>query len=277
MQQAGAVAAMRGAAGLDPYDTSRDTHQYRPPAPSGPAPIRPGTTISGNPGWEGDIGWQEANSWALKQRQQADAQYAYELGNLRTSTGLYDAKGGLIDQSKVEQLNPFSQAAMLRRAWREAQTGTLNSYAAAGQLYSGALKNAAGVSGADPRDQLYQDQRGGYNSFNYHEGVDSLKSQFNERRGDLDRWRLGVYGDIDERLLDTAPEARERWLASRPPAVTTTAPPRVAPTHGPDQPGMTDVFSNATRPPKPNRAPRQGFRWQWNGSRWVQVRRTPSR
>jgi hypothetical protein len=43
--------------------------------------------------------------------------------------------------------NPFSQAAMLKRNYDQAQTGNTNSYAARGQLYSGALQNAQNESG----------------------------------------------------------------------------------------------------------------------------------
>jgi hypothetical protein len=254
----------------------------QPPA-SAPAPApAPGPT----PGWEGDLGYQEALSWAQNQRNQADAQYAQELAGLGSSTGLFDAQGNPIDQQQVEQLNPFSQAGMLRRAWRQAQTGGLNSYAAAGQLYSGALKNAVGVDGADPRSQLYEDQRGGYNSFNYQANLGGLKSSYDQQRNALDRWRLGIGGDIDERLLDTSQEARDRWLDSRPPAPS-RGPTASAP--GSVEKGTLGSFQSVTRdmsgeqlrdaqdvygarPPKP--PARKGYRVVWRDNRWVQVPRT---
>lgn len=184
-----------------------------PSAPSTPAPSGAEPPIGG---WQTDLGYQEALAWAENQRNQADAQYAAEVAGLGSSTGLYDASGGSVDQTQIEQLNPFSQAGMLRRAWRQAQTGTLNSYAAGGQLYSGALRNASGVTGDDPRSQLYEDQRGGYNSFNYQANLGGLKDQYNQSKAALDRWRLGVTGDVDERLLDESQEARDRWLEQRP-------------------------------------------------------------
>jgi hypothetical protein len=38
--------------------------------------------------------------------------------------------------------NPYSQAALLRKRYQQAQTGNTNSYAARGQLYAGSLQNA---------------------------------------------------------------------------------------------------------------------------------------
>lgn len=42
----------------------------------------------------------------------------------------------------VDVSNPFSQAALLKRSYDQSVRGTTNSYAAQGQLYSGALENA---------------------------------------------------------------------------------------------------------------------------------------
>ena len=60
-----------------------------------------------------------------------------------------DATGALT----FDATNPFSQAAMLKRNYDQAQRGNTNSYAARGQLYSGALQNAQDESG-------FQYQRG---------------------------------------------------------------------------------------------------------------------
>jgi hypothetical protein len=54
-----------------------------------------------------------------------------------------DAAGNLT----FDPTNPFSQAALLKRSYDQAQTGNTNSYAARGQLYSGALQNAQNESG----------------------------------------------------------------------------------------------------------------------------------
>jgi hypothetical protein len=54
-----------------------------------------------------------------------------------------DAAGNLA----FDPTNPFSQAALLKRSYDQAQRGNTNSYAARGQLYSGALQNAQDESG----------------------------------------------------------------------------------------------------------------------------------
>lgn len=41
--------------------------------------------------------------------------------------------------------NPYSRAAQLQRSYQNAQRGTTNSYAAAGQLYAGSLNNARNI------------------------------------------------------------------------------------------------------------------------------------
>lgn len=74
----------------------------------------------------------------VNQKQQALLNYGYDYVN---GTLTFDPK------------NPFSQAAMLKRSYDQAQTGNTNSYAARGQLYSGALQNAQNESG-------FQNQRG---------------------------------------------------------------------------------------------------------------------
>jgi hypothetical protein len=61
-------------------------------------------------------------------KQQALSQYGYTQ----------DSAGALA----FDATNPFSQAAMLKRNYDQAQRGNTNSYAARGQLYSGALQNA---------------------------------------------------------------------------------------------------------------------------------------
>jgi hypothetical protein len=86
-----------------------------------------------------------------------DAAYEQTLGNLaqrRDSTiaGLgQQRQQGLLSYGYTESApgqlafdptNPYSQAAMLKRNYDQARTGNTNSYAARGQLYSGALQNA---------------------------------------------------------------------------------------------------------------------------------------
>lgn len=69
----------------------------------------------------------------------------YDRTDLSQTTG-FNAEGGL------DTTNPFSIAANLQRRYQQQQAGTTNSMAAAGQLYSGALRRARG-------EDYYQYQR----------------------------------------------------------------------------------------------------------------------
>jgi hypothetical protein len=68
-----------------------------------------------------------------RQRQQALLDYGYTQ----------DAAGNLT----FDQNNAFSRSAIMKRQYDQAQAGNTNSYAARGQLYSGALQNAQNESG----------------------------------------------------------------------------------------------------------------------------------
>lgn len=75
----------------------------------------------------------------------------------------------------VDVTNPFSRAALLKRAHNQNQAGNTNSMAAAGQLYSGALQNAQNNEG-----------------FQYQGGKDSLLKDFASKYGDLyGQWSAG--------------------------------------------------------------------------------------
>jgi hypothetical protein len=62
---------------------------------------------------------------------------AYQQGNLGFDYG-YNPNG------TINTANPYSRAAMLQLGYEHQQAGTTNSYAAQGQLYSGAIQNALG-------------------------------------------------------------------------------------------------------------------------------------
>ena len=81
-----------------------------------------------------------------QQRQQALLQYGYTQ----------DATGSLA----FDATNPFSQAALLKRNYDQAQSGNVNSYAARGQLYSGALQNAQNETGFQNQRQNDTLQKG---------------------------------------------------------------------------------------------------------------------
>ena len=75
------------------------------------------------------------------------------LSSQRTSTlldyGYNEGDGGTLT---VDPSNPYSRAAQLKRRYDQSRRGATNSYAARGQLYSGALQNA--------RDELNFQQGG---------------------------------------------------------------------------------------------------------------------
>ena len=81
------------------------------------------------------------------------AQLAQQGGLLNYETGIGDAS------------NPYSRAALLQKSYETNQRGSTNSYAASGQLYSGALQNARNANVAD----LHQGQHA--------LGLDYLKAQ----------------------------------------------------------------------------------------------------
>ena len=54
----------------------------------------------------------------------------------------FDPTSGDVTGLSFDPANPFSRAALLRRNYQQAKTGTANSLASRGQLYSGAMANA---------------------------------------------------------------------------------------------------------------------------------------
>jgi hypothetical protein len=111
------------------------------------------------------------------QRQQAgfnittgDAEANYQTGQTAYSTG-YNADGSL------NAGNPYSQAMLLQDNYKRSQTGTNNSMASQGQLYSGARLNAQARN-----DRLYA------------EGSAGLRDQTRERYHQIGYGRLQNYG-----------------------------------------------------------------------------------
>lgn len=96
----------------------------------------------------------------LVQHTQNEADYQrHQIGQ---SYG-YDANGNLITSGA--DLNPYAQAAVMKRHYDAMTRGTLNSYAANGQLYSGALQNASDANDFNyglSADQLKRATQGAY-------------------------------------------------------------------------------------------------------------------
>jgi hypothetical protein len=76
--------------------------------------------------------------------------------------------GGFSIDPNVDVSNPFSRAALLKKAFDTAHRGDGNRMAASGQLYSGAYQNAQNAD-----------------TFNYNAGTDSLLKDFGSRFGGL--------------------------------------------------------------------------------------------
>ena len=68
-----------------------------------------------------------------REQNQALAEYGY--------TGAFDAQGNLTGRS-VDTNNPFSRAALMKRSYDQSARGNNTSFAARGQLNSGAFQNA---------------------------------------------------------------------------------------------------------------------------------------
>lgn len=104
-----------------------------PKAPAAPAAATRPTTLPPDATYEATVGGltrqRDVNMAGLEQqRQQGLLNYGYTQ----------DAGGGIA----FDATNPYSQAALLKRHYDQARTGNTTSYAARGQLYSGALQNA---------------------------------------------------------------------------------------------------------------------------------------
>jgi hypothetical protein len=98
-----------------------------------PSPIKP---VSFDP--YGDVSYAAGASAVTNANTHAGAERDYQYHQGAQNYG-YDSSGNLITGGA--DLNPYAQAALLKRNYDNAVRGTTNSYASQGQLYSGALKN----------------------------------------------------------------------------------------------------------------------------------------
>jgi len=106
-------------------------------------------------------------------QQQAQAQLALGLGNAwdTYSVGQLNNEFGFGDTS-----NPYNRVRMLEDSYKHQQAGTTNSYAAQGQLYSGAIQNARNS-----------------NATGYARGYDALQRQYQGARNQITRGALDRY------------------------------------------------------------------------------------
>ena len=123
------------------------------------------------------------------------------------NTGLGNTLADLTyDETRLKQdygfddpSNPYNRAAMLRRAFEQQQRGTQNSYAARGQLYSGAIVNAQNE-----------------NQFGYNRDFDSLSRAYKDALNAIERRRLGAGTDAAAGTADAAAAAADRASRERP-------------------------------------------------------------
>jgi hypothetical protein len=103
--------------------------------------------------------------------------------SLSDARALYDTSRinqdfGLLGDGTADPNNPYSKASMLEESYKRSKRGSHNSYAAQGQLYSGALQNA-------------QDE----NFRNYDVGRDQLQKQFADSLANVKLNQLGTYAN----------------------------------------------------------------------------------
>jgi hypothetical protein len=134
-------------------------------APALPAAVPSPTAAAGGDGTQPqpvDPFLESQRLAATNNIQLGDAESAWQQGQLQRQSG-FDATGNLV--SSGADFNPFSQAMQLQDAYHANRLGNTNSYAAQGQLYSGALQNAQGAadkSYAQGYDALKTSTLGGY-------------------------------------------------------------------------------------------------------------------
>lgn len=149
-----------------------------------------------------------------------DSTYNNSLGDIQT--GLNNLQGYLTGQGKslasslgvnysgdltnpsslsfsidpnVDVSNPFSKAALLKRSFQQTQRGNTNSYAARGQLYSGALQNAQNDA-----------------AFNNLQGQDSLLKAAGSGFGDLYKQWLDANTNATSQRSGAASDAYNRFI-----------------------------------------------------------------
>lgn len=106
-----------------------------PAAPTAPTPAANKQPV--DPTYNADIAGLDQGLWNTH----------VDLNASRTNTLLdYGYNETSPGQVTVDPNNPYSRAALLAKSYREAKSGTTNSLASQGQLYSGALRNAQDVN-----------------------------------------------------------------------------------------------------------------------------------
>ena len=124
-----------------------------------------------------------------------EAYYQTGMAGIGLSRSRLGFDTGFGANGQVDLSNPYSQAMMLQRSWEQGQRGTQNSMAAAGQLYSGARKNAITEGNFQyerNRSNLQTSAQRGYEDLTLAErglADDRLSGNYAAHAGQAERWR----------------------------------------------------------------------------------------
>jgi len=133
-----------------------------------------------------------------------DRDYNYEQGNIAADELNTQRAYGFTDSS-----DPFSRARQLQENFQNANRGTLNNYAASGQLYAGSLNNARGI-----------DRQ------NFEQGWDTSKKEYDSTLMSLQQRRLEAQRQRDEGKLAAEAQRLEDAAAERVDPAEAPPPPR---------------------------------------------------
>lgn len=139
-----------------------------------------------------DAQWKATTDAAVFARDKALAAIAGNGDRLRLNYGYLD------DAGTLDPNNPFGQAQLLKRNYDQTRTGTENSYAARGQMTSGAYGRMQGQ-----------------NLFNFQQRDDSLRKSYDQARADLTNQATQVGNEYQQSAIGAEGDALSRALANR--------------------------------------------------------------
>lgn len=154
-----------------------------------------------------DSGLEQQYSTYDQQAQNATAGYRQQAGDLLRDYGYaadpnnpYSFVADPNNPYGFDPTNPFSKAALLKQSFDRANAGNTNSYAARGQLYSGALRRM--------QDKSLNDYQAGNNTL-----LNSLRGNL----GALNQAELGVGAQLAGQKANAYQAFLDRQIALRPP------------------------------------------------------------
>lgn len=119
----------------------------KPGKPATPATPAPQPMVDPN-AWQDPNYWMgEADAWKAQQNSNTDLIYKRDAA-LRDAGYTIDANSGQLKQIDFS-LNPYSRAALMKKAYDQSLRGNVNGAAAQGQLYAGSLDRAQAASSSN--------------------------------------------------------------------------------------------------------------------------------